>query len=589
MRIAGSTLLASGWLIVHLLGCTSAHSPKEVEAVLPPPADLVLLGGRLLEAESPTATAVACRDGRIVFVGSDEQARDWIGPKTRVFPLSGAALMPGLTDAHGHLLGLGDSLARVDLVGTASFSEVVERAAARAASAPRGTWILGRGWDQNDWPEKAFPDHHALSEQTPDHPSFLRRIDGHAGLANAEALRIAGVTRHTPDPEGGRILKDATSGEPTGVLVDNAMRLVDRVIPAPTHEERTAALARAMQECVALGLTEVHDAGVDLETITCYRELASAGRMPIRVYAMVSGGRARADAAHARESDEIEGNPALAAYLERGPEIGAAGGLLTVRAVKLYADGALGSRGAALLEPYADDPENRGLLVSDPEAIRETTVRCLKAGLQVCVHAIGDRGNRVVLDAFERALAEVPSKDARLRIEHAQVLSPSDIPRFARLGVIASMQPTHATSDMPWVPDRVGPERARGAYAWRSLVRSGVTLAFGSDFPVESASPILGIYAGLTRQDLEGRPAGGWLPEERLTPVEVLRAFTAGAAYAAFEESQGGAIAVGKRADLTALSLDPLTAAPRELLGAKVVATVVSGRVVYGSPKMAVP
>jgi predicted amidohydrolase YtcJ len=559
--------------------CSSPSAPPPEETAAPPPreAELVLVGGHVVGSN---ATAVACRDGRIAFVGDDAGARRFGGSRTRVFPLAGATIVPGLVDAHAHLRGLGESLANVDVVGTSSYAEVVERTAARAASTPEGAWVLGRGWDQNDWSEKAFPEHALLSERIPSHPVFLRRVDGHAGLANAAAMRRAGVTRDTPDPAGGRVVRDA-AGEPTGVFVDNAMDLIENAIPEPSHEAKRDTLRRAMQECVEYGLTEVHDAGVDLDAIACYRELAASGEMPIRVYAMVSGGGSTFTSTG---DDGAARNAALSQYLAHGPEVGAAGGLLTVRAVKLYADGALGSRGAALLEPYDDEPGNRGLLVTDPEEIHAVTVRCLKAGLQVCVHAIGDRANRLVLDAFEKALAEVPSPHARLRLEHAQVLAPDDLPRLAKLGVVASMQPTHATSDMPWAEARIGHERARGAYAWRSILQSGAALAFGSDFPVESVNPLFGLYSAITRQDPNGKPDGGWFPEQRLTPAEALAGFTSGAAFAAFEENEGGAIAVGKRADLTALSVDPLEAAPLELRSATVVATVVRGRVVYGSP-----
>ncbi|MBI3844353.1 MAG: amidohydrolase [Planctomycetes bacterium] len=561
---------------------TSPSSSRSTPVAAGAEADLVLLGGRVVGTKD--ATAIACRDGRIVFVGTDSGARRFVTSRTRLFPLAGATIVPGLTDAHGHMLGLGEALVRVDLVGTSSYAEVIERTSTRAASTPQQNWVLGRGWDQNDWSEKAFPTHAALSERTPDHPVFLRRVDGHAGLANAAALLLAGVTRDTKDPDGGRILRDPATGEPTGVFVDNAMDLVERVIPEPTHDEKAALLRRAMQECVENGLTEVHDAGVDLDTIACYRELAARGEMPLRVYAMIAGGGT--SFATDPATDSHGANPTLDAFLARGPEVGAADGLLTIRAVKLYADGALGSRGAALLEAYSDEPGNVGLLVTDPAELHAVTVRCLKAGLQVCVHAIGDRGNRVVLDAFEQALAEVPaaSRGARLRIEHAQVLAPDDLPRLARLGVVASMQPTHATSDMPWAEARLGHERARGAYAWRSLLQSGAQLAFGSDFPVESVSPLFGLYAAITRQDETGKPAGGWFADQNLTPAEALAGFTSGAAFAAFEEADGGTIALGKRADLTALSADPLTANPRELRTARVIATVVRGRVVFGSP-----
>jgi predicted amidohydrolase YtcJ len=406
----------------------------------------------------------------------------------------------------------------------------------------------------------------------------LTRVDGHAVLANGLALAAAGVDRRTPDPEGGEILRDA-AGEPTGVLIDNATLLVENVAPAPGREDLRRLLTTATRRCLSLGLTGVHDAGLGYPsdderaragypTWDVMREMADAGELGLRVYGMVGGQPLPPEA-----------------YLRREPEIGRAGGMLTVRTVKLYADGALGSRGAALLEDYADRPGHRGLLLTDPARIEETVRQAVDAGYQVGVHAIGDRANRVVLDVYERILAEHPGEDLRLRIEHAQVIAPGDIPRFAALGVIPAMQPTHATSDMYWAEKRLGRKRLAGAYAWRSLLDAGVShLPLGSDFPVESANPFWGWYAAVTRQDAEGQPAGGWMPGQRLDREEALQGFTLDAAYAAFQEDDLGSLSPGKLADFLVLDRDPLTVPAAELRHTRVLETWVGGRRAFPLP-----
>lgn len=472
---------------------------------------------------------------------------------------TGGTILPGLTDAHAHLAGLGAALDTVNLVDTSSLDEVIERTRQRATAAPKGEWILGRGWDQNDWPVKEFPTAASLDRVIADRPVWLRRIDGHAGLANTAAIRAAGITGATPDPAGGKILRDAR-GEPTGVFVDAAMDLVDRVVPAVTYEQQKRRIHAAAQQIAANGLTEIHDAGADDDTIRAVRELIDEKRFPIRVYTMLA---------------DNEG--LLRAWFARGPLVDY-GGRLTVRSVKLYADGALGSRGAALLEPYADDPENRGLMIATPEHMSDVAHRGRAAGFQMNAHAIGDRGVRNVLDAYESS--GVTPKE-RFRIEHLQVVAPADFARLARNGVIASMQPTHATSDMYWAEERLGPERVKGAYAWRTVIDAGGRLALGSDFPVEAVNPWLGIHAAVARKDLKGWPAAGWYPGQALTIREAIRGFTSDAAYAAFEEKTRGTIEPGKLADFTIVEGDPYTMPASDLHKVRVRYTVVGGEIMH--------
>jgi predicted amidohydrolase YtcJ len=528
------------------------------------PADLVLTGANVVTRDSarPSATALAIRGGRIVAVGADADVRALVGPKTRTLGLAGATVLPGLTDAHVHVEGLGTSLESLSLVGATSLREALDRVGARARTLGPGEWLLGRGWDQNDWTEKRYPTAAELEAVSAGHPVYLTRVDGHAGWANTEALRLAGVTASTPDPEGGRILRDG-AGAPAGVLVDRAMGLVTAKIPAPSKDVRKRRLLGGMKASAAAGLTSVHDAGVSLDTVALYKELLAAGQMPIRVYVMLRGPEVFLGA-----------GPGLR------PEIGLGDGLLTVRSIKAVADGALGSRGALLLAPYSDEPATAGLRTVDPAAFKELLRRALAQGFQVNTHAIGDGANRFVLDAYAEAFGAAGGTAHRWRVEHAQVIAPEDVPRFKSLGVIPSVQPTHCTSDMYWATDRLGPERAKGAYLWKTFLSQGVVLAGGSDAPVEEIAVVPGLYAAITRQDAKGWPEGGWHPGERVTPAEAVDLFGKGAAYAAFEEADRGTIAVGRRADLTVLDRDPLTAAPRDLLKARVVHTIVGGRVV---------
>jgi len=534
-------------------------------------ADLVLVNGKIYTVDNarPIASALAVRGGRVLFVGSDAEARVLANASTRVIDLNGKTVIPGIVDAHAHLLGLGNTLARVNLAGSTSYDEVIDRVKGFSKDVKPGEWILGRGWDQNRWTSKEFPTHDALSRAFPNNPVVLTRIDGHALLANAKAMELARVSAATTDPEGGRIMRLA-SGAPSGVFVDKAQSLIGRAVPEATRADTRKAILAAISESNRWGLTGVHDAGENAETIGIYEELAKAGGYNLRNYVMLSDPGEPGSPAALR-------NP----YLRRGPQSALYDGHLWVRAIKLYADGALGSRGAALLAPYADEPTNSGLLVSRPEHLRAWAETSLRSGFQVNVHAIGDRGNRIVLDAFESALRTVPRADHRFRIEHAQVLSPEDIPRFAKLGVIPSMQPTHQTSDMRWAETRVGPQRIRGAYAWRSLLNTGVVIPSGTDFPVEEVNPLLTFHAAVTRQDPTNRPIGGWYPEQKMTREEALQSMTIWPAYAGFQESMLGSLTPGKYADFVVLDRDIMRIPDTEILATRVVSTWIGGKRVY--------
>lgn len=532
--------------------------------------ETIWIGGNIytMDPVRPRAEALAVEGGRIVAVGEEAQIRALAGEGTVVEDLSGATVLPGLIDAHGHMAGLGlFGLGRLDLSGAASYEQMIERVAAYAKTRPKGEWILGGRWDHESWPDGALPHHRALSEAVPDHPVWLRRVDGHAGLANAAALAAAGIRRDTPAPLGGEILLDQ-GGEPTGVLIDNAMIMVERRIDAPTPDAASV-FAKAQEICLSVGLTGVHDMGLTPADVEAYRGLAERGELKVRIYGVISGPHA------------------MRYFSEHEPIVGER---LTVRAAKLYADGAMGSRGAWLLAPYTDRPTAdgepyHGLVVTDPEQIRGVALHALDRGYQVCTHAIGDQANRETLNAYERALADIPKEDHRFRIEHAQLLHSDDIPRFAQLGVIASVQPSHCTSDMRWVGERIGPERTAGAYAWRSLLDAGARLAGGSDFPVESPNPFLGIYAAVTRQTVEGEPEDGWHAEQRLTREEALRLFTLDAAYAAFEEKEKGSLEPGKLADFIVIDRDVMACDPAEIPGTRVLRTVIGGETVYAEER----
>jgi predicted amidohydrolase YtcJ len=531
-----------------------------------PAADLILVGGNIytMNPAQPRAEAVAVRGDRIVFVGGREAALEKKGPATEVLDLEGMTILPGLIDAHGHLPSLGRTLRELNCAGTASSSEIREMVIASRGQVAAGEWIQGRGWDQNDWQVQEFPTWQDL-QGTGDNPVYLRRVDGHAVWVNRRALELCGVTRDTPDPEGGRIIRDE-DGRPSGVLVDRAIDLVSSKIPKPSREEQIERFRVAIRECTRYGLTGVHDAGTNEDELGIYRRLLEDGELTLRVYTML----------------DCDSTRFVRARLEEGPWSDPQH-FLSVRAIKVYADGAMGSRGAMLLEPYSDEPSHRGLLQNPRQTIEEWAALALERGFQMCAHAIGDGGNQLILDVYEEALRARPATDHRFRVEHAQLLNLDDVPRFAGMAVIASMQPTHATSDMYWAEERVGAERIRGAYAWRKLLRSGAVIACGSDFPVESVNPLWGIYAAVTRQDHSEWPEGGWYADERMTVAEAIEGFTTSAAFASFEEHLKGSIEPGKFADFTVVDQDLFEIAPREILKTSVRHTIVGGKVVYSA------
>lgn len=472
---------------------------------------------------------------------------------------SGRTLLPGLIDAHGHVPDLGAERVQVDLRGSNSVAEAITRIGKFAAANRSNAWILGAGWNQVLWKGKRFPTARELDAIVADRPAMLTRIDGHARWVNTAAMKIAGVTAATQDPPGGQIVRDS-AGEPTGVFIDAAIPLIERHIPPPTDRDLKRQFRTAMQDLAALGLTGVHDAGISPRHFRIYQELGAAHELPIRIYAMLLDGE------EARRV--MESGPVLPQYEDR----------LQMRAVKGLVDGALGSRGAALLQDYSDQPRHRGLMMYTREQLQALATLTSSKGWQLNIHAIGDAGNRVVLDTFEVMLTPEQRKMLRPRIEHAQVITLEDIPRFAKLGVIASFMPTHATSDMNMAEDRLGSTRIQGAYAWRKLLSAGAHVAGGSDFPVELPNPFHGLYAAVTRQDRDGRPPGGWYPQEKLTREEALRLFTIDAAYAGHMEQVLGSLDPGKWADFILLDRDYFKVPESEIDDIRAVATYVAGR-----------
>ncbi len=532
------------WLT--LLAALSVHAQT---------ADLVVRNAKIYTADpaKPNAAVLVIQDGKILAVGDS-----WAGKATRTVDAKGAMVMPGFIDSHGHVQGLGESLETLDLRGIRSESEAAAMVKNAAKSAKPGEWIRGRSWDQNLWPGKQFPTKGSLDQAAPANPVMLSRVDGHASWVNQRALDLSDVNGKTPNPDGGKVLR-TESGEATGVLIDMAQRLVGRKVPEATPEQVRRYLARATTELARLGITSVHDAGVSWETLQGYRALITAGEMPVRVNAMIGGV-----------------GPLWEMSKKRGPEIG---DFLTVRSIKLYADGALGSRGAALLAPYSDDPQNSGLLINKEELIRQVSFEAVKTGFQVCTHAIGDGGNRAVLNAYAAALGGENNK--RFRVEHAQVVAPEDFDVFRKFNIIASVQATHATSDMGWAEARLGPERVKGAYAWQSFLKRGIVVANGSDFPVEQPNPLWGFYSAVTREDHAGAPNGGWYPAQKMNRSEALQSWTQTGAYAAFEETSKGSLTIGKVADFIMLNRDIMTVPAADILKTRVTMTVVGGRVVY--------
>jgi predicted amidohydrolase YtcJ len=542
-------------LLVVLLGLTAcAHRVPAGERTVVFIAKQI----RTQDPRRPMAQALAWKGGKVLAVGSEKEVLAAVGSDVEVERFPQSTIVPGLVDAHGHVESLGRSLSIVSLLDAKSEAEAVKRTQSAPKTAFQGEWLMGRSWDQNDWPGQQFPTKAALDAVFPATPVYLSRVDGHAAWVNGEALRRAGITAATKDPEGGRILRDA-KGEPTGVLIDNAMDLVATKIPAASDADLLKHLKLALETCARLGLTQVHDAGMDLRTFRLLQQWDMLGVLPVRLYVMADGQGAEAEQ-----------------FLGLGTF---AGRHLELKAVKLYVDGALGSRGAALHAPYSDEAGSTGLLLLSPEEFEKRASEFSERGFQVAVHAIGDKANTLALDVLSKL-----NPALRHRVEHAQVLTAADVGRFAKSGVIASFQPTHATSDMPWAEARLGTERVKFAYAWRSVIDAGGKVAFGSDFPVEDPNPLLGLFAARTRTDAKGAPPGGWMPEQKVTGDEALAGFTKGAAYAAFAEERRGVLKEGADADFAVLPIDPVAGDPGALLDARVQVTVVGGVDVYRAP-----
>jgi predicted amidohydrolase YtcJ len=507
--------------------------------------------------------AIAVADGRIVFAGDEEAALGYEGPDTRVLDLDGGTMLPGLVDAHAHIMNLGHYLAELQMVGTTSSAQVRAMVLARQSEVPDGEWIIGRGWDQNDWKVQEFPTWRDLAGSERN-PVYLKRVDGHAVWVNKTALDQCGVTADTPDPPGGEIIRD-DEGNPTGVLIDRAKGLVFERIPEPSRQEKKRRIELAIKECRRFGLTGAHDAGSEQDELEIFEQMERQGDLQFRVFAMLD---ADADSLFAYEE------------MVKGPRMDD-DAYLRVGAVKHYADGALGSRGAALLKDYEDRPGHVGLMRNPRQSLADWTRHAMDNQFQMCIHAIGDAGNRAAIDVYEEEIKRRGARNHRLRIEHVQVLALEDIERLAKLRIIAAMQPTHCTSDMYWAESRLGSKRIQGAYAWRKLIDAGAIIACGSDFPVEAVNPLLGIYAAVTRQDRNGWPEDGWYPQERMTREEAVRGFTANAAYAEFIEHARGTIEKGKMADFTVFDRDVFEIPADELLVTQVTYTIVGGEVVY--------
>jgi predicted amidohydrolase YtcJ len=531
-----------------------------------PQADRIFTNGHIItmNEDMPEAEAFAVDEGFITAVGTNAEMRGAY-PLAEEVDLGGKDVMPGIIESHGHMLNLGRIKRRVDLQGVDDPQEVVQKLRERVAETAPGEWVDGWGWDDGAWKEQMTAISHELSKVSPDNPVWFAGLHGYNGWANAKALEMANITKDTPDPEGGKIYKDPETGEPTGILAIAAQGMATRLMPALKVEQREKAFEIAGEELLKNGLTSVHDARITKMDLDALRSLKVKQKLKVRYYVMLD----------CTDGELIE------PYLQNGPEIDP-DNWLTIRCIKIFQDGSLGTRSALMFEPYSDAPDVLGVSTTSQEEIERLTTRSLQAGLQVATHAIGDRSNRITLDAYEAAIRAVPdAKDNRLRIEHAQVVALEDISRFKKLDIVTSMQPPHATSDMPWAEDRVGPERIKGAYAWRSFLDAGVRVPLNSDFPGETLNPFYGMYAAETRQTPEGKPEGGWYPEQCLTRKEVLYAYTVESAYSGFEEQIKGQIAPGMLADFIVLSDNILTIPSKALLSLKVERTYVGGQLVY--------
>jgi predicted amidohydrolase YtcJ len=565
MRIIAAILLS--------LAMLCGVGPLRAGAKLTEPADIVFKNGNVytVNERQPRAEAIAVKGDRIVFVGSNTDVKRYEGKGTRIHDLRGATVLPGLTDAHNHLIGVGQREMTLNLEGTASLEELLAKVKARVERAKPGEWITGRGWIETHWKPPAFPTRQELDRVAPANPVFLRRADGHASVANSAALKIASVDRTTQTPFGGEISKDKTTGEPTGMLLDNAQALVNKHIPATTEAEDEQAILLGVKRSIELGWCEIQDAGGSYADVALYRKLYGEGKIRLRIYKAVSG--------PGSESRRL---------LTEGAQVGAFDQRFTLRTIKVHFDGALGSRGAALLEPYTDAPDTKGFLTVKEEELLPMLMEALRRGIQVETHAIGDRANRVILDLYEKAFSAVPIgerkiREPRWRVEHAQILNPADIPRFAKLGVIPSMQPSHAIGDLFFAPSRLGIPRLEGAYAWQSLIKTGAIIAGGTDAPVERGEPMIEFYAAVARRDQKGFTGEGWHPEQALNREQALKVFTIWAARAAFEEDLKGTIEPGKLADLTVLSADIMKIPELDILKTRCLMTVINGEIVYRS------
>ncbi len=539
-----------------------------------PSADTVLLNGNVYTVSDaqPHAEAIAIKASRIAFVGSNEEAKKFAGPQTRTIDLHRATVVPGLTDSHYHILGVGEREVQLNLEGVRSLDAFLAKVKARVDASKPGLWITGRGWIETFWKPPVFPTRQELDKIAPNDPVFLTRADGHGAVANSRALALAGINEKTPNPFGGEIGRDKT-GAATGMLLDNAIELVAKKMPAPTAEESEQAFLLGVQRSLRLGWCEIQNAGSYLREVEGMRRLYRAGKVKLRIYNAVYGPGAPAEW-----------------LLKNGPVLNEADHHFTTRTIKVIFDGSLGSRSAALLQPYSDAPETSGFLTQKESDLRPMLTEALRQGIQVETHAIGDRANRTILDLYEEAFKAVSPnerkiKQPRWRVEHAQILSPQDLPRFAKLGVIASMQPSHAISDLFFAPSRLGMKRLAGAYAWQSLLKSGAIVVAGSDAPVERGEPMIEFYAAVARKSLDGFSGPGWHPEEAVTREQALKMLTRWPAYAAFEEHDKGAIEAGKLADLTILSADIMKIPEREIPQTHCMMTIVGGEIAYAAEK----
>ncbi len=530
-------------------------------------ADLVLVNGAIYTGDPALGRveALAIKGELIIAAGTQSEIKPWVGPNTRVLDLQGRFVMPGFNDAHVHLASAGLAKLTLDFTGVRSLAELQQRIRARLADVQPGDWLRGHGWDQSLWDPPRIPTRLDLDAVSKDHPMLFSRVDGHSAVANSLALKLAGITKETPNPPGGEIVRDV-QGEPTGWLKEEATGLVERLIPALTLAQRKRALELALQEAAAHGVTSVQDDSVrggEWENFLAYQELQREGKLPVRV------------------TEWLDFDASVETIKAQQAQAGTSGPWLKTGALKAIVDGSGGSHTAAMLEPFADEPGNRGILLYEPEKLKRLVIERDAAGFQIALHAIGDRANRIVLDAFAAARRVNNRRNARYRIEHTQFVHPDDFKRFGELGVIASVEPCHLLSDMRWAPALLGPARASGGWAFRTLRKSGAILAFGTDYPVELVNPFRGLYAAITREFEAGGPEGGWVPAEKLTLEEAIEGYTLGSAYAEFEEQRKGTLTPGKFADLIVLSQDITRVPARALLNTQVLLTMVGGKIVY--------